>query len=68
MNSRELFLQTANHKQPERLVVDLGASPVTGIHVQTVAQLRAYFGLEEKPVRGIEPFQMLMMPVMIMVN
>lgn len=59
MNSRELFLQTVNHKQPERLVVDLSASPVTGIHVQTVAQLRAYFGLEEKPVRVIEPFQML---------
>lgn len=37
----------------------MGGTAVTGIHVQTVAQLREHFGLEKKPVRVIEPYQML---------
>ena len=59
MTSKERFDLTVNHKQPDKLVVDLGATAVTGIHVRTVAYLRNYFGLEYRPVRVIEPFQML---------
>ena len=59
MNSREQFLKTVNHKQPDRVVIDLGATPVTGIHVQTISKLRRHFGLQRKPIRVIEPFQML---------
>jgi hypothetical protein len=59
MNSREQFLKTVNHQQPDRVVLDLGASAVTGIHVQTISRLRRHFGLQRKPIRVIEPFQML---------
>ncbi len=59
MNSREQFLKTVNHKQPDRVVIDLGATPVTGIHIQTISKMRRHFGLQRKPIRVIEPFQML---------
>ena len=58
-NSRENLQKTLNHQQPDRLVVDFGASPVTGIHVCMVEQLRAHFGLDRGPVKVTEPFQML---------
>ena len=59
MTSRDNLLKTINHEQPDRVVVDFGATPVTGIHVLMVEQLRDYFGLEKKPVKVSEPFQML---------
>jgi hypothetical protein len=59
MNSKENLIKTLNHEQPDRVVVDFGATPVTGTHVLMVEQLRTYFGLEKKPIRVTEPFQML---------
>jgi hypothetical protein len=59
MNSRKQFLKTVNHIQSDRIVLDLGATAVTGIHVQTISRLRRHFGLQRKPIRVIEPFQML---------
>lgn len=58
-SSRENFKKTINHQQPDRLVVDFGSSPVTGIHAVIVEKLREYYGLEKKPVKIIEPYQML---------
>ena len=57
--SRQNFIDTINHRQPARVVVDFGATTVTGIHVLIVEKLRDYFGLERKPVKVIEPYQML---------
>ncbi|MDR3269612.1 MAG: methyltransferase [Tannerella sp.] len=57
--SKEIVLQSLNHTQGERIAVDFGATSVTGIHCRIVGDLRRYYGLEEKPVRIIEPFQML---------
>jgi hypothetical protein len=59
MTSKERFDLTVNHKQPDRVVVDFGSTAVTGIHVLSVENLRKYYGLENKPVRVIEPYQML---------
>ena len=39
--------------------MDLGATAVTGIHVTCVAALRDYYGLEKRPVKIHEPYQML---------
>jgi hypothetical protein len=58
-NSRANLQKTLNHEQPDRMVVDFGASPVTGIHVNLVSQLREHFGLEKKAVKICEPYQML---------
>jgi hypothetical protein len=59
MTSKERFDLTVNHRQPDKMVLDLGSTAVTGIHVLAVENLRKYFGLESKPVRVIEPYQML---------
>jgi hypothetical protein len=58
-SSKQNFINTINHKQPDRVVVDFGSSPVTGIHAVIVEKLREYYGLEKKPVKIIEPYQML---------
>jgi hypothetical protein len=57
--SRQNFIKTINHQQPDRVVVDFGSTGVTGIHVLIVEKLRAYYGLEKKPVKVLEPYQML---------
>ena len=58
-SSRENFIKTINHKQPDKVVVDFGSTGVTGIHVLIVEKLRQHFGLEKKPVKVFEPYQML---------
>ena len=57
--SRERLIATLNHNQPDRIPIDFGSTAVTGIHVSCVAALREHFGLEKRPVRVHEPFQML---------
>jgi len=58
-NSIKDFTDTINHRQPARVVVDFGSTSVTGIHVLIVEKLREYYGLEKRPVKVIEPYQML---------
>lgn len=57
--SRERLNATLNHKQPDCIPIDFGGTGVTGVHVSCVAALRDYYGLERRPVRVHEPFQML---------
>ena len=59
MNSRQRLKKSLNHEQPDRLAVDFGATPVSGIHVRIVAALRDFFGLEKRLVKAFEPYQML---------
>lgn len=59
MNSQERLKASLNHKQPDRIPVDMGSTAVTGIHVLALERLRNYYGLEKKPVTLIEPYQML---------
>jgi hypothetical protein len=57
--SRERLQKTLRHEQPDRIPIDFGGSAVTGVHASCVAALRDYYGLEKRPVRVHEPFQML---------
>ena len=57
--SRERLADTLNHKQPDHIPIDFGGTAVTGIHVSCIAALRDHYGLEKRPVRVHEPFQML---------
>jgi len=59
MNSKEIIRRTLRHEDTGRVPVDFGATTVTGIHVFIVEQLRAYYGLEKRPVKVSEPYQML---------
>src|ERR1035437_3566223 len=57
--SKERLRDSLNHKQPDKIPVDLGSTSVTGIHVLAIERLRDFYGLEKRPVRLIEPYQML---------
>ena len=59
MTRRERLLASLNHRQPDQVPVDLGATAVTGIHASVVAALRDRYGLEKRPVKVHEPYQML---------
>jgi hypothetical protein len=61
MSSRERVEAALNHKEPDRLPLDLGASAVTGMQVSSVYQLRQALGLDPRgtPVKVVEPYQML---------
>ena len=59
MNHRERVLAALNHEEPDRIPIDFGGTSVTGIHVSCVVALREYYGLERRPVKVHEPYQML---------
>ena len=59
MNKRDIFLSALAHKDTGRVPVDFGSTAVTGMHVRSVDGLRKYYGLEKRPVKIHEPYQML---------
>lgn len=60
MTSRERLGAALDHRQPDRVPVDFGATAVTGIHVSVVHRLRQrLLGDTEYRVKVIEPYQML---------
>ncbi len=61
MNSRQRVTKALDHEEPDRVPLDLGASPVTGMHVSSAYQLRQALKLDPPgtPVKVTEPYQML---------
>jgi hypothetical protein len=61
MNSRERVRLALDHQEPDRVPLDLGATPTTGMHVQSVVALRQGLGLDAPgtPVKIVEPYQNL---------
>ena len=61
ITSRERVRMALEHREPDRVPLDLGSTPVTGMHVSAVYRLRQALGLDAPgtPVKVIEPFQML---------
>jgi hypothetical protein len=59
MTSKERIKTTLEHRSPDRVAMDFGSTPVTGVHVTCVAKLRDHYGLEKRPVKAYEPYQML---------
>jgi len=58
MNSFEKTSRSLSH-QSGPVPVDFGSNAVTGMHVTVVEALRRHYGLENRPVRVCEPYQML---------
>jgi len=58
MTSREKILKALNHEAGP-VPMDFGSTPITGMHCTCVAALRAHYGLEERPVKIHDPYQML---------
>lgn len=59
LSSRQRVRDTLAHREPDRVPIDFGTTGVTGIHVHCVAALRDHYGLEKRPVKIHEPYQML---------
>jgi len=60
MNSRERVTLALSHQEPDRVPLDLGGSPTSGMHVSTVYALRQALKLDPPgPVKVMEPYQML---------
>ncbi|MCP4141820.1 MAG: methyltransferase [Chloroflexi bacterium] len=61
MNSRERANLALNHREPDRIPLDLGAGFQTGMHVSMVYALRQALKLDPPgtPVKVIEDYQML---------
>ena len=59
MTSRERLDAALSHREPDRIPVDFNGTAVTGMHVNCVIGLRDHYGLEKRPVKVHEPYQML---------
>ncbi|MFZ4774788.1 MAG: uroporphyrinogen decarboxylase family protein [Terrimicrobiaceae bacterium] len=59
MTSKERLRAAIEHRQPDRLPMDFGASFITGIHCSVVENLRRHYKLAPQPVKVCEPYQML---------
>ncbi|HZP00411.1 MAG TPA: uroporphyrinogen decarboxylase family protein [Terriglobia bacterium] len=61
MTSRERVGLALGHKEADRVPLDLGGSPTTGMQVSTVYNLRQSLKLDPPgtPVKVVEPYQML---------
>jgi len=47
MNHRDRLLAAINHREPDRVPVDLGATAVTSLHIDTHRKLKAHFGIND---------------------
>jgi uroporphyrinogen decarboxylase len=62
MNSRERVLSSINHKEPDRVPIDLGGFPVTGISAIAYHNLKEYLGIKLGHVRVYDLMQQLAQP------
>jgi uroporphyrinogen decarboxylase len=59
MTSRERVLTALDHRQPDRVPVDLSAHRSSGISAVAYPKLRAALGLEPRPIYVYDPVQQL---------
>ncbi|MBI5684046.1 MAG: methyltransferase [Verrucomicrobia bacterium] len=59
MTSRERVLSALNHREPDRVPLDLSGHRSSGIAAIAYAKLRDFLGLPKKPIRVYDPVQQL---------
>ena len=59
MTSRERVLTSLNHRQPDRVPIDLSGHRSSGIAAIAYARLRRHLGLPDKPIRVYDQVQQL---------
>jgi hypothetical protein len=52
LSSRESVTLALNHRETDRVPLDLGGSPVSGMHVSTVYRLRQALKLDQPGTAG----------------
>jgi uroporphyrinogen decarboxylase len=68
MTSRERVISAINHKQPDKVPVDLGATPSSGISAIAYSSLKEYLGLTSLPVWIYDVVQQLAQPDTIILD
>ena len=53
------MVASLGHHTPDAVPIDIGGTAITGAHASCVASLREHYGLEKRPVKVHEPYQML---------
>jgi uroporphyrinogen decarboxylase len=64
MNHRERILSAINHRQPDRIPLDLGATPSSGISVVAYQNLVNHLGLSNKKNHAYDVIQQVTQPEM----
>lgn len=59
MNSRQRVLISLNHKEPDRVPIDLGATIVSSIVKQSYIELKQYLGMTTEPIKMLDYVQQL---------
>src|SRR5512139_209383 len=62
MNSRERVLAAIDHREPDRVPVDLGATPSSGISAIAYGNLKRHLGLIDGHTRVYDVVQQLAQP------
>ena len=62
MTSRQRVEITLNHKEPDRIPIDVGSTEVTSINIYTYKALREYWQTEEKEIKTGSIVQQLAIP------
>ncbi|MGC8874543.1 MAG: uroporphyrinogen decarboxylase family protein [Chloroflexia bacterium] len=59
MKPRERVLLALDHREPDRIPIDLGGTICSSIHVQAYIDLKRYLGMELEPLRLVDYVQQL---------
>ena len=59
MNPRDRVVQALNHKEPDRVPIDLGATLVTSIVKKTYIDLKEHLGMPVEPIKMFDYVQQL---------
>ena len=62
MTSRERILTSIAHREPDRIPVDLGSTPSSGISAIAYARLKKHIGLRDGGTRVYDVVQQLAQP------
>ena len=62
MNSRERILATINHREPDRVAIDLGSTPSSGISAIAYGNLKRYLGITSGQNRVYDIVQQVSQP------
>lgn len=62
MNSRERILAAVGHREPDRVPVDMGATPSSGISAIAYTNLKGYLGIRSGSTRVYDVVQQLAQP------
>ena len=59
MTSKERLIAAINHKQPDRVPLDIGSTAISGIHALPLSKMRQKLGLPNRPIKVFEVLQQL---------